>query len=165
MENYNQSLTKAVFFTNKSIQDSPTIKIQNTPIIWSHLIKYQGVQIDKNLNFAKHINNCINKAKVASFLLYSMLCSKSPLSISTKVNIYKTYFRPIITYACQAWGPNVSKSKIAALEAFQAATIRKITDIPPFVSNHTIRSSNNMASISELISAFTLKLKENIYSS
>lgn len=157
--------TTAILFSNKCLYNSPKIHIKNTRINWSKSVKYLGVHIDVNLNFSKHITSSINRAKSARFLLYPMLCPKSPLSTRTKLLIYKMYLLPILTYACQAWGTNISQTNIEALETYQAVTLRKITNLPQFVSNHTIRTSTNMPSISDLIAKLTTTLKENIKSS
>jgi len=72
-----------------------------TPWAW-----WQG--IDRNLNFTKHIQTTINKAKATQFTLYPLINNKSLLPISTKIYIYKIYIRPI--YAAPIWASNISKT-------------------------------------------------------
>jgi hypothetical protein len=161
----NPSKTSAIFFTNKSTKFSPKLKIQGTPINWSHSIKYLGVLIDRNLNFSAHVKFTINKTKAAGHLLFPMINSKSPLSIQTKLLIYKCYMRPILTYACPAWASNISASNRARVEATQSTTLRKITNLPFYVSNHSIRNSTNIPSIADFIKATSFQLKNAIISS
>jgi len=161
----NPSKTNAILFSNKSPINTPKPKILNTQINWSTSITYLGVKIDRNLNFGKHVRLATQKSKAAAYLLFPMLNQKSPLSIQTKVFIYKMYIRPILTYACSAWSSNLSPTSWASVEAVQAIILRRLTDLPYFVSNYSIRKSLNIPSIKEFSDSSTLKLKSNISSS
>jgi len=161
----NPSKTTTILFTNKHTNDTPKIKIQNTPIKWSPSIKYLGFHIDKKLCFAKHIKNTINKAKATAYILYPLINKKSRLSLNTKIYIYKTYIRPVITYASPAWASNISKSSWSKLESIQARTLRTISNQPWFVRNQTIRNSAKIQTIKEEITKSIEKYKTNIISS
>lgn len=145
----NPTKTSAILFSNKSTIRSSKIKIHNTPIKWSSSIKYLGITIDKKLNFSKHLSTTLNKAQAARFSLYPVINFGSNLPLSMKLHIYKSYIRPIATYASEAWFSNLSQSNIIKLEAFQSKILRSITNLPWFVSNKTIQKSVNIPSISE----------------
>lgn len=121
-------------------------------VIGSPSIKYLGVHIDKNLNFSAHIKYATNKTKVAGHLLFPAINNKSPLSIQTKLYIYKTY---ILTYASPAWASNISNSN----EAVQSNTLHRITNLPLYVCNHYIRKSTNIPSIADYINSTSFQLK------
>jgi len=161
----NPSKTTAIIFSNKRPQHNPKLNIRNVPINWSNSIKYLGIHIDNRLNFAKHVKQTLNKARATRFLLFPMLSNKNPLSLATKIYIYKTYIRPIITYACPAWASNISKTSWTTIEAFQSTTLRQITNLPFFVSNLTIRKTTNITSLYDLSQSLTLKLKTTISTS
>jgi len=161
----NPSKTSAIFFSNKSTLNTPKPKVLNTPVSWSHSIRYLGVIIDRNLNFSAHAKSVVNKTKAAGHLLFPMINKKSPLSVRTKLYIFKAYMRPILTYASPAWASNISNSNWSRIEAVQNKTLRQITDLPFFVSNHSIRKSTNIPSIREFINATSTKLQLSISSS
>lgn len=60
----NPNKIKAIFFTNKSTQNSQKVH-SNSIISWSNSINYLGIHIDKN--FSKQVIAATNKAKTARF--------------------------------------------------------------------------------------------------
>jgi len=122
-----------------------------------------GIQIDKTLSFSKHIATAINKTEAVGHHLYPILNNKSPLT--TKIYIYKTYMRPILTYAAPAWYSNASKSNKKKIETVRSSTLRRITDLRWFVSNHTIKNSSRIQTVQEFIASTIEKLKINIAAS
>lgn len=161
----NTTKTSAIHFSKKCISKAPKLKIKNTFINWSPSIKYLGVQIDNNLKFHKHVNMAVNKTKAVGYKLFPLLNEKSPLSIRTKLYIYKTYMRPILTYASPAWISNISTKSRNKLEATQSIALRKITGLPWYVSNQTIRQSTNIPSISQHMSSASTILAQSISTS
>ncbi|CAI6374197.1 unnamed protein product [Macrosiphum euphorbiae] len=133
--------TSAIMFSNKQTRAGDCVKFGDTPIKWSNNIKYLGVTIDKKLSFSTHVKNIITKAKGAKHSLFPLINKRSPLSTISKLHIFKTYIRPILTYAGPAWTANISNSSWSKLEAVQSTTLRQITGLDWYVSNDTIRSS------------------------
>lgn len=87
----NPKKTSAIYFSIKGISKAPLLSIQGSPINWASSNKYLGIQIDKKLNFSKHVKLQTNKAKAVGYQLYPLLISKSLLSINTKLYIFKSY--------------------------------------------------------------------------
>lgn len=104
------------------------IKFDNTEIQCSKSVKYLGITIDEKLNFSQHTKLGIAKAKGAKKSLFPLLKSRSPLSLKSKLYMYKTYLRPILIYAAPVWAPNISRNAWKRMEAFQTVTLRQITD-------------------------------------
>jgi hypothetical protein len=79
------------------------------------------VHLDKRLTWAKHIKSKRKqfnlKAKQINWLL-----GRSPLSIESKLLLYKAVLRPIRTYGIQLWG-TASNSNIEILQCFQSKTL------------------------------------------
>jgi len=161
----NPSKTTAIIFSNKRPIHTLKLKIRNIPINWSNSFKYLGIRIDNNLNFAKHIKQTLTKAKLTRFLLFPMLSNKSPLSLATKLYLYKTYIRPTITYTCPAWASNISKTIWMSIETFQSTILRQIINLPFYVSNQTIRKTTNITPLFDFIKSLTSKLKTKISTS
>jgi len=106
----NPTKTTAIMFSNKQIQAGEYIKFGDAPIKWKTKVRYLGVTIDKNLNFKFHVKNIISKAKFAKYSLFPFINVHSLLTINLKLFIFKTYIRPIITYAGSAWITNISRT-------------------------------------------------------
>lgn len=91
-------------------------------------------------------------------MLYPVLNHRSPLSLKTKINIYLLYIRPVITYASEAWGSQISTSSWSKLERIQTTCLRIITASPKVVSNHTILQSAHLPTIKQYVTNVTKNL-------
>jgi hypothetical protein len=83
-----------------------------------------------------------------------LLGRKSQLSLSNKLLLYKTIFKPIWTYGIQLWG-RASTSNIEILERFQSKALRMILDTPWYVPNTLIRRDLQIPSVKEEISHYS----------
>jgi hypothetical protein len=83
-----------------------------------------------------------------------MSSSKSQLSLSNKLLLYKTILKPIWTYGIQLWG-TASTSNIEILERFQSKALRMIVDAPWYVPNTIIRRDLQIPSVKEEISHYS----------
>jgi len=64
--------------------------------------KYLGVDVNKSANIYEEINHRIIAWYKCYFSMVSLFKSKL-LSRKTKIRLYKTFFRPIVMYACLVW--------------------------------------------------------------
>lgn len=161
----NPTKTSAIIFTKKSTENTKLVKIKNEKIKWSNSIKYLGVQIDNKLNFSKHINTTITKAKSVNFKLYPLINSQSSIPIKTRILLYKTYIRPILLYAAPTWVSNLSKRNMTKLESTQSKILRTITGSDWFINNKSIQNSTKIITINEEITKLSKNLKTNILNS
>jgi hypothetical protein len=84
---------------------------------------YLGVLLNNRGTVSEEINTRImtgNKAYYAN----SLLLKSALLSRSTKMKLYRTLIRPIVTYAAETWTLNISDEN--ALRIFERKVIRKI---------------------------------------
>ncbi|CAI6355139.1 unnamed protein product [Macrosiphum euphorbiae] len=151
-------------FSHRSTATSIQPKLKNISIEWSHSMKYLGVHVDKKLNFSKHVTTAVNTAKSVKHSLYPLLSSPS-LTINTKCFIYKTYIRPIATYASHIWASNLSASSWSKLESLQSTSLRQISDQLWSVNNKAIRHSTNILPIKDHINQLTNSVKTQIINS
>ncbi|CAI6365650.1 unnamed protein product [Macrosiphum euphorbiae] len=156
--------TTAIILSHRSTATSIQPKLKNISIEWSHSMKCLGVHVDKKLNFSKHVTTAVNKAKSVKHPLYTLLSSPS-LPINTKCFIYKTYIRPIATYASHTWASNLSASRWLKLESLQSTSLRQISDQPWFVNNKAIRHSTKILPIMDHINQLTNSVKTQIINS
>ncbi|CAN0037390.1 unnamed protein product, partial [Heterosigma akashiwo] len=75
--------------------------------------KYLGVLYDEKLTFQQHVE----KARKASFALFKYLNSFKNMSIALKIRLYKTLVLSVLLYNVEIWGPQLTKSRMAQLEA------------------------------------------------
>lgn len=147
----NDDKTTMIAFTRRKTKQLPPdfIKIGATNVIFSDEIKYLGITIDKRLTFTPHINNTISKVDKVIRLLYPFIARKSLIDVKLKVHIFKTYLRPIMTYAIPIL--TVTKiSKFALLSSKQNKILRMMLDIP-WDSFTTTDKLHRLAGIDSLI--------------
>ncbi|EFA13419.2 RNA-directed DNA polymerase from mobile element jockey-like Protein [Tribolium castaneum] len=84
-------------FTNHKIWDK--LRVYDNKITDEPHVKYLGTYIDTRLNFLKNTKYLISKASAALKNMYSLMKINSKLTPQNKVLMYKTIFRPILTYA------------------------------------------------------------------
>lgn len=102
----NPNKTQAIFFTRKrSPRNLPQreIRANGQSIPWSEAVQYLGATLDQKMNFSQHISNSLKKCDKLTKTLYPMVNRRSALDRRTKLLLYKTVFRPTLTYAFQAW--------------------------------------------------------------
>lgn len=79
------------------------------------------------MKFTEHVKETVKKANAIQFALYPLLNYKSPLTINTKLYIYKLYTRSVIFYAGPVWTPNLSDNSWKKLKRIQSKLLRSIT--------------------------------------
>lgn len=146
----NACKTEAIKF-GRHFKNTEQLEIHGNLIPWRNNIKYLGLRLDKNLSFNMHTNAIATKARGVRAAFYPILSPSSPLSIKTKIAIYKLYIRSQITYAGPAWGAHLSATNWKKLEAIQNIAIRTISNSPWFVRNETIQKSLNIPTLREAI--------------
>lgn len=128
----------------------PTLRLNGQDINWRQEAKYLGVILDKKMLFRRHIE--WNRAKAYGRLkaLYPLINYHSHLNIKTAITLYKALIRPIITYACPAWG-HAAKTHIKKLEIVQNKILYTITKLPRVTPLRTLHREAGIETISEYI--------------
>jgi hypothetical protein len=125
-------------------------------------VKYLGITLDTRLSFHKNIQNSRQKALARINQLYPLLSSKN-IKTKTAITIYKSYIRPIMTYASPAWinTPITYRNK---LQIIQNNVLRIITKSPPYTpikELHDITGIETLQShIQRLNRNFLLKIQK-----
>lgn len=149
----NSTKTTAILFghTNLENKELPKIHINGDPIEWANSVKYLGVTFNRKLNPEPHIKNIIRKATLTRLTLLPILHKKSPLSIKTKIRIWKMYILPILLYAGPAWAPFTTNTQWKRLEAVQTKVLRTITGSPLILKNSVLLQQSHCVPIRDLI--------------
>lgn len=135
--NANASKSEAILITRKIVANIDHLKYNNKPINYSDDIKYLGVTFTRRLNFKKHIVLRKRLANGAIQRLYKPLKVNSGLSTANKLRLYKSYIRPIITYAAPSW-MSTPKTTRNLLQVIQNKCLRmaiNFTCTPPDYKN------------------------------
>jgi len=81
-------------------------------------------------------------------MLKKFLINNKHTHLNTKLLIYKSLLKPIWIYGLQLWG-NAKISNFKKIQTFQNITLRKITNSPPYISNHTLHINLRQKTIQE----------------
>lgn len=99
--------TEAIIFKdNRKYQKEHkplTLKYNNNEIAYKTKIKYLGMTLTSNLKFNAHVDERLKLTNVAINKLYPAIKVDSGLSQTNKIRLYKSYIRPVMTYAVPAW--------------------------------------------------------------
>lgn len=91
-------------------------------------------------------------------MLYLIINKHSPILTRTRINIFKLYINPILTYAGVAWAPYLSKTQWRKLEAVQTIAIRAILGPPIYLNNQAFLSIAGLTTIKSNIKKQSITL-------
>jgi hypothetical protein len=103
---------------------SHNIKIGNTKIEQVSNFKYLRAWINQEVRIEEEITNRIASAGKCFQSIKTTLLNRKEISKRTKVVIYKTMYRPILTYSCESWMMNSNNQ--SAIQACEMWFLRKI---------------------------------------
>ena len=86
-------------------------------------IRYLGVVLDHKLNWTSHCEVLRDKALRTLTAMNPVM--RSSLSMRSKLLLYKSYIRPVMTYAAPAWA-SIPKTKLERLQIVQNRALRLI---------------------------------------
>jgi len=117
----------------------PSVSLENKIIPPVTRVKYLGLLLDKRLTWAEHIKQKRFLLNFRQKCLYPLLGKQSKLNLNNKLLLYKTLLKHIWVYRIQLWRA-AKKSNIYKMQTFQLILLRKITNAPFYVTNHTLHS-------------------------
>jgi len=156
--------TEAILFSKspkmKELSETIKIKFDGEPLEWKDSVKYLGVILDTKLLFKQNVEYNIQKARKAVGILYSLLKRSSHVRIEEKITLYRSYIRPILTYACPTMA-HIAKTHLNKLQIQQNNTLRMILKAH---RRTRIERLHRRAGI-PLMSVFMQKLTKKFYES
>lgn len=156
----NPEKSTAVYFSRAlrrpNTAPQPNITLFGKPIPWSDHVKYLGVTFDSRLSFASHIRRVRNRASLYLGRLTPLFRSKK-LSLRSKVRLYLTCIRPVMTYASVVFA-HASNRYINSLQAIQNRFLRRATGAPWYVRNFNLHKDLQIPTIRQY-----LKVSSNRY--
>jgi len=132
------------------------LTILNEKIQWQTSIKYLGIILDKSLLFAKHIDYAIKRFNLYIKILYSFINRNSKLSLKNKLILFKTIFRPVLTYGSPIWG-NCAETHRNKLQIAQNKLLKTINNLPWFFSTVKLHELSNIEKLNNYINKINEK--------
>lgn len=158
----NSAKTESILFTHSKIMrdkmPANKIKLNNTVLEWLPVVKYLGVLLDSKLLMKNNIENNVTKARKATGALYPLLKKNSCVPIESKITLYRSYIRPILTYACPVFS-NAAKTHIEKIQVAQNKNLRMVLSAPYRTRISLLHKDSKVPTIKEFIS----KLTERFY--
>lgn len=139
----NEEKTILTCFSNRITKQLPdhTLTISNIEVPWTSDMKYLGITFDKHLTLSTHINLTCTKVDSAIRCLYPYMNRNSKIAPELKIHLYKTYIRPLLTYAAPVT-LEASKTNLYKLQRKQTKILRMVLGISwdDFMSNEAIEN-------------------------
>jgi len=156
----NSSKSNNVCFTLKR-RTPPPVYIEEVPVPQPNAAKYLGVLLDRRLTFSKHVTDIRTRLRAKVAKHYWLLSSRSKLSLSNKLTIYKQILAPNWKYGCQIWGL-ACDSHIKRIQAIQNKVARLITGCEWFVRNTTLHRDLKLATVFDEINKHSSRYHDRL---
>lgn len=143
----NEMKTKYMLMTsNSNIIIEPTISVGNYSFQCVDKFCYLGSTVNNKNIISEEIYRRIMTGNRAYYCNLSLLKS-SLLSRNTKLRLYKTLIRPVVTYGAESW--TMSKANESSLRIFERKILRKIYGPVKEGETWRIRTNQELEQISE----------------
>jgi hypothetical protein len=158
----NPTKTESILFTHSRIMrekmKTNKITFNGAAQEWLPSVKYLGVILDPKLLMKQNIINNITKARKATGILYPLLKKNSTVPLQSKITLYRSYIRPILTYACPVFA-NAAKTHIQKMQVTQNKNLRMVLSAPFRTRINLLHKRTNIPTVKNFIT----KLTENFY--
>ena len=125
--------------------------------------KYLGITLDMNLNFNKHIENCLKLISHKAYLLGKI---RKYINVHTAITIYKTMILPIIEYGDILYEGSNQKL-LHDLQVSQNRILRLCNNVDRFMSTQHLHTESKINLLKERriphLSLFMFKQKDNVH--
>lgn len=138
--------------------DSNKISINELELEWKSSVKYLGVVLDSKLTFKANLAENNLKARKAIASLYCLMKKNSKMRLDCKITLYRSYIRPIMTYACPVFA-NCADCHMHRLQILQNKCLRMVLNAPFRTRISLLHHKTGIPTIK----FFVKKITENFY--
>jgi hypothetical protein len=124
---FNPKKTKALVISTSAVPQLD-LRFNGEPVEIVKNHKHSGLTFASDGNWTNHIDNIVNAAFKQVNVLRKL---KFTLSKQTLSNIYLTFIRPTLEYACEVWDGRFEQ-EVAKLEKVQLESARIVTGLTQF---------------------------------
>lgn len=121
---------------------------------WKNCVTYLGVDLDRKLTFKNHIDKVVKKAKAMVSTLYCLLKKNNSLSLHSKISVYRSIIRPIMTYACQIFN-NCAKCHFNKIQVQQNKCLRMVLSASYDTRTTKLHLDSGIPTIREFVDKLT----------
>jgi Reverse transcriptase (RNA-dependent DNA polymerase) len=127
------------------------ISLEGTHLEQVNHFEYLGVEIENAGKQEAEINKRIEKAMKTYYAINQTIISKKEVSRNTKLNVYKSIFKPILTYGCESWV--LTPQQRSKLQAAEMKFLRRIKGVTrrDRIRNTQIREELNIQPLMQYI--------------
>jgi endonuclease/exonuclease/phosphatase family metal-dependent hydrolase len=126
---------------------------------WNESVTYLGVELDRKLSFLKHIEKVVGSAKGMTRALYCLLKRNNSVPVQSKISVYRSIIRPIMTYACVAFN-NCPVTHFKKIQVQQNKCLRLALNADLFDTNIDIHKQAGIPFIREYVDKLTKQFYE-----
>lgn len=109
-------------------EENISIKIENTQLEQITEYKYLGTIFTQDGKMNREFDERITKTTQLYYQINKTIINKKEISKKTKLNIYKTIYRPTLTFGCESWTLTArEKNKMAAMEMKYLRRVKGVT--------------------------------------
>ena len=145
----NNDKTKVMVIASE--QQQTNIQINNTRLEQVHSFQYLGVTLQDNGRQDIDINKRVEKTAKLYHAWNRSFIAKSEVTRETKMTVYKTCFRPVLTYGCESWV--LTQGLQSKIQATEMKYLRRILGVTrkDHIRNQTILEELKIPSVLEFI--------------
>ncbi|XP_044766741.1 uncharacterized protein LOC123322785 [Coccinella septempunctata] len=108
-------------------QEIVDVQIEGVRLEQVTSFKYSEVQIEENGKQDLEINSRLESTLKIYHAMNENFLSRKEISRSTKMNVYKAIYRPILTFACESWV--LDRRQRSRMQAMEMKYLRKVKEI------------------------------------
>ena len=139
----------------------PPVTLNNCQLPQKEDVNYLGIYLDHRLTWRKHIITKNKQLRLQYRQMYWLLGRRSPVTLESKLLIYKAILKPTWTYGIQLWG-TASTSNIEILQRFQNVVLRAMVNAPWYVPNNVIENDLQVTSVRHEIKRFFVNYSKRL---
>ncbi len=124
---FNPSKTSMVLYTRSRRKIQVKVKMNGVSLVQRDSLKYLGVEIQRNLSWAKHIKERTNKCKFLLGKCRSLVSRRWGLTPTKMDWVHKAVIRPKIAYGAVVWAHRLTKRSQKDLARVQRLAMLPIT--------------------------------------
>lgn len=157
----NPQKTVVCFHSRRKTKQVPprTLLIGGSNVSVTQNPKYLGVHLDNTLTMKRHIDEAVMKTNNSGRRIYPYLRRFSFATKKLKLKLYKTYVRPVLTYAAPILA-GAAQSNLKKLQICQNKYLRIIMNRPRYTRIAELHELLRIETIPEFLNRLTTKFEE-----
>ena len=120
------SLTLITPFT-REYREEPRVTLFGSPLPVVPTTKILGVTLDRGMTFGPHVKEINARARSRLNVMKALSSTAFGHSKESQVALYRRFIRPVMSYACASWAPDLAKTHMEVLQRTQNAALRIAT--------------------------------------